>query len=142
MKRITDYKSRAVFNQGIAQLLFYRTSNGNIDVPENYVASGNFMLGEWLIGVRCLYTDNMLTDDEIKRLEALGFSFSEEDQNWESMFFLLKEYYTENGDINVPVSYKTRDGKFLGAWVYRQFRFFNNLPECKRNQLQSMRREL
>ncbi len=140
MKDITKYKSRAAFNRGISYLLFYRTKYGNIDVPDDYVACDNFKLGEWIEGIRCLYVENQLTAGEIKRLEALGFSFVPNNQNWESMFALLKEYFIENGNLNVPLKYKTDDGKLLGAWVHRQFRDIRSLSESQRLRIELITR--
>ncbi len=39
------------------------------------------------------------------------------DIDWYFMYERLKEYHEEHGDINVPISYKTRDGVLLGHWL-------------------------
>ena len=40
--------------------------------------------------------------------------------SWEDMYRCAKAYYEKNGDLNVPVVYKTEDGYSLGTWIYTQ----------------------
>ncbi len=36
---------------------------------------------------------------------------------WDTVYGYAKEYFQENGNLNVPVKYRTKDGCALGAWL-------------------------
>lgn len=40
--------------------------------------------------------------------------------SWDLMYNCAKEYYLENGNLNVPKRYITSDGYTLGSWLYTQ----------------------
>jgi len=40
--------------------------------------------------------------------------------SWDDMYGYAKEYYEENGDLNIPSDYKTEDGHSLGSWILTQ----------------------
>ena len=58
------------------------------------------------------------------------------DLNWFNMYEKLKGYYTEHGNINVPIYYKTPDGFLLGHWLSNIRNSFKN-PNMKGTRLNS-----
>lgn len=56
------------------------------------------------------------------------------------MFEEAKKYYEQFGDLNIPHSYKTSDGKSLGSWLSKQRRDRKDgrLSEDKTNQLDTI----
>ncbi len=133
---MSDYL-RTDFMQGIAQLLFYRTVNGNLDVPESYVTAERFPLGEFVKDVRGCYQENRLTGEQEKRLAEIGLSLDETQQTWESMFLLARDYVMlHDGKIPGPTE-RTADNILLGAWVRKQRFTYHNL---RRDQQDCLRR--
>lgn len=43
-------------------------------------------------------------------------------QLWDAMYEKAKDYYKENGHINVPTGFTTLDGFKLGQWIAQQRR--------------------
>ena len=80
--------SRQAFEIGLAHLILFCNSNGNLNVPEDYICSDGYALGEFVGRIRCMYrkkqgateSDNpgTLTQNQIKRLDFIGFSFEKE----------------------------------------------------------------
>ena len=102
---------------------YYKT-NGHLFVEKNYISKG-INLGNWIRNQRSKYHhtgDGVLSDEQIKRLEKIGMSWSPYDTKWEKNYLLAKKYYEENGDLVVPLRYVTESGEYLGAWVSRQRR--------------------
>ena len=62
-----------------------------------------------------------LTAEQISRLDKLGMSWDDRNnRKWNDMFRELTEYYKDNNNFNIPVSYKTKNGACLDTWVERQ----------------------
>ena len=88
----------------------YHRENGDLDVPAKYVDSEGICLGVWLTvknqdgQVHC-----SLTAEQISRLDKLGMSWDDRNnRKWNDMFRELTEYYKDNNNFNIPVSYKTK----------------------------------
>lgn len=45
--------------------------------------------------------------------------------SWDAMYAMAKEYYEENGNLEIPAAYTTPDGYSLGAWVTTQRKIYN-----------------
>ena len=56
---------------------------------------------------------------------------------WNKKYLLAKEYYEENGDLQVPAKYITNNGTRLGEWIRTQRAFFKNgiLEEERKKKL-------
>lgn len=101
----------------------YHRENGDLDVPAKYVDSEGICLGVWLDSMRkSRRTDSSsLTAEQISRLDKLGMSWDDRNnRKWNDMFRELTEYYKDNNNFNIPVSYKTKNGACLDTWVERQ----------------------
>ena len=103
--------------QGIHKLHDYKTENGDILVPMNYVSLDGFKLGNWVRGKRVAKSRGKLSSNQIKELDDLGFVWDVYEHQWQQGIHKLHDYKTENGNISVPQTYETSDGFKLGNWV-------------------------
>jgi hypothetical protein len=96
----------------------YVQNHGNAWVPLRYITPDGFNLGSWVSGQRKNKSKNLLSQDRIKRLEALsGWSWDPFTQQWEEAFEQLQSYVKLHGNAKTPLSYATPDGFKLGSWV-------------------------
>jgi len=132
------------WNDMFDKLKLYKANHGgDTNVPFTY--SRDPSLGNWVSHQRRQFkkTNNgQLTDERIQKLQSIGFTFSQQDQQWNDMFDKLKLYKANHGgDTNVPFTY-SRDPS-LGNWVShqrRQFKKTNNgqLTDERIQKLQSI----
>ncbi len=61
-----------------------------------------------------------LSQERIKRLNALGFVWDVLEFDWIEGFGHLQAYVNQEGNARPPKNYKTEDGYNLGAWVGTQ----------------------
>ena len=83
---------------------------------------------------RKAYRAGSLEDDERAQLEALGVCWSIQKRfSWQDWYALACEYYTVNGNLKVPLEYRTDTGRKLGRWICAQRdRYYNTEDEWKR----------
>ena len=73
-------------------------------------------LGSWVNAQRS--KKNRLTPDRLKRLNSIGFSWDEHDEQWEENFAALQKFRKREGHCRVP---NTKAGGLnLGSWVNAQ----------------------
>ena len=141
------YKSHHdVWMQRYHQLQDYKKVNGHTNVPQQY--SANPALGKWVMNQRSAFrqheelqkdsrnlipTTYILTEERIRLLNELGFSWKNRDDQWYHMLAQLKNYYLEHGHINIPVADEADDAdngtpevQDLRTWLIRQRFQFNN----------------
>lgn len=107
----------------------YKEEYGNLFVPYNYITSDGFRLGERCVEIRkrkngrkhSLNNIYYLSNDEIDKLNKIGFIWDKIDTIWNEKFDLTKEYCKLNNktinDISHSVVYK---GVKIGSWVHNQ----------------------
>ena len=101
------------WEQGFSILEAFKAEFGNCRVPARLVYKG-MTLAHWVTVQR--RNKNKLSDDQIVRLDALGFSWDPHKENWERGLAALQAYQNEFG--NCLVSQKTQyQGMNLGQWV-------------------------
>ena len=98
------------------ELKKYYNEYGNILVPYEYEVNGK-LLGRWLN--RQAINKKDLSKEQILKLNNLGMNWKRNITKWDKMYELAKEYYKENGNLNVDThsSYK---GENLGYWINHQ----------------------
>ena len=99
----------------------YRDEHGDINnMPRGYVdEESGISLYNWLNALR--YARNhpeakkksVITDDDIKKLEALGIVW---DIEFQTFYDIAETYYKENGTLDMPKSKKIND-KCIGTWL-------------------------
>ena len=112
------------WEEGFEALKEYKEKHGNCRVPESWIEN-NLKLGRWVERQREKYQSEKLSDDHIKRLEDVGFTWYILESNWNEMFEALKEYKNNHGDCNVPHDWVENNLK-LGVWVYKRRQHYKN----------------
>lgn len=120
----------------------YYQEHGDLNVPSTYKTEGGFALGAWIRNLRSTRQGETksrpLTAGQIARLDAIGMRWSNSyDSQWETAYRAAETYYRQNGNLNVPVAYKSPDGVALGKWIRRQ-RYAGN-PEVHNRKLSAER---
>ncbi len=99
----------------------YYSEHGNLEMPRRYKSASGLSLGNWLDtqrGVRSGKINGILTDERIKKLDALGMRWeSVSDMNWEKNYAAAVEYAKNYGEFNPKATYVTENGINLGSWV-------------------------
>lgn len=136
---VPDY----LFEKNYAALLDYYKENGNADVPSYYVTADGLRLGAWVFNIRNrrkkIGQGAELTEEQIKRLDELGFSWDGRHKNtWDTAYAAAREYKAKHGDLKIPAAYVTADGLALGRWIRRQIDAAERLSEQKREKLRSI----
>ena len=99
----------------------YTNIHGAVNIPRNLVEK-NLPLGQWVINQRELYEDKILSDDQIRDLNNIGFVWDTYELYWEEMFDALKRFKDEHGDCNVPLEWP--ENKQLAKWVNNQREYY------------------
>ena len=134
----TNYKE-GEWNKKYGLAKAYFEHNGNLEIPHTYKTlngyeyiAGGIALGAWLNTQRQAYKGHgnfKITDEQIKLLEEIGMRFETRDNNeeWNKKYKLAKAYFEHNGNLEIPIDYKTlngyeytEEGIAVGAWLNTQ----------------------
>ena len=131
----------------------YYESNGNLDIPQNFVTEEGVWLGKWVYRQKLLYRKTMqqtkefadkktvgkkpsfLTKEQAEQLESIGIeSMTPAMRAWEAAFEKARIYYDRNHHLRVEKGYMSEDGFRLDLWVKRQRKYYKEgnrkaLPE-------------
>ena len=119
----------ARWEQGYALAMNYAAEHGDLNVPANYTTKEGEKLGTWILNQRTAYTKEMLSQDQIDRLEKIGIYWgNRNDRQWNEVYGAAKRYFEANRNLDVPVAYVSPEGYALGKWVRRQQYAYRN-PE-------------
>jgi Helicase associated domain len=134
---VSDDNWEALFSLLVA----YRKAHGDCEVPRAW--QENPRLGVWVHTLRRQKRGKQerlgeLSNEQIRRLDDLGFEWNPHNSSWERMFKALADYKTSHGNCNVPIS-QGEDTK-LGTWVSHQRRSYNKglLNESKACRLERL----
>ncbi len=117
------------WERGFAAASAYYEKTGNLEIPYGYETEEGFRLGRWLFNQKRSLGRSLpdgeavdpLSEKEKQhraRLSALGVVW-EKDSWWEK-WERARQYYETQGNLNLPQSYVTEDGVWLGKWLYLQ----------------------
>lgn len=91
---------------------------GTLDVPTNFQHKSGFWLGSWIDKIR--KKKDELTDEQIERLDQIGFVWEQTD-NFEERFATAKAYYEIHGCLPLePKHCKTKAELHICQWLRRQ----------------------
>lgn len=116
---VLDYQ----WEEGYAAAVRYHQAHGDLYVPQGYVDSNGFRLGTWVNSQRLAKRKGLetMTDDKIARLDALGIIWEGRTEwQWNMAFQALCNYQAENGTLDVPSGFKTKQGIELRLWLNNQ----------------------
>ena len=116
---VLDYcKARSAWDRSYQELVAYKGEHGhNMLIPTSYRTSAGFRLGQWVSVQRQAKKSNLLSCQQIDRLDMLGFVWNVPEFAWMMGFQRLSAYAEEQGHVLVPWTYQTPDGFKLGRWV-------------------------
>ena len=118
---IWDLKKNTKWAQCFEALVNYKKKYGNLDVPVAFTTEDGIQLGRWIRHQRNRqYT---ISNERKKLLSDLGFVWNLPDP-WEEKFKLVKQYYDEHGNANVPGNY-VAEGIWIGRWLSEQIARMN-----------------
>lgn len=99
----------------------YFEQNGDLLIPQDYVVQG-VNLGSWIGNLSNSKKGSgsiELTEERISVMESMGMIWDVNEYLWEQHYLLAKEFYEENGHLNIPRNYSV--GKWnVGYWLKNQ----------------------
>jgi superfamily II DNA or RNA helicase len=124
----------------------YFANHGDLHVPVKYVAPNGFALGRWIRGLRRARAGKgyarVPTAEEIHKLDAIGMFWGNQfEDNWMHSYQAAERFFTQHGNLNVPVTYMSPEGIALGKWIARQ-RYAMEKPDKSNNRLTPQRIQL
>jgi superfamily II DNA or RNA helicase len=119
----------AQWEAALNKLIEYKKMHGHINVSQRDKTG----IGRWSHGQRQNRNKGMLSDDQIRRLEEIGFEWTPRDSVWNEGYEKLLAYKTAHGNVDVPKTPKTD----LGTWVSVQRRA-RNKGEISNERLQQL----
>jgi hypothetical protein len=108
------------FEKGLQESLLYKASTGNSNTPPSYKTAEGFQLGYWQSNQRNKYKKGTISPYRIKRLEEIGFTLENYEEQFEEGFTETLLYKESTGNPNAPANYKTDGGFLLGIWQSNQ----------------------
>jgi hypothetical protein len=121
------------WEDGFNHLKRFVKKEGHCLVPAKYKTESGFKLGSWVMNNR--QNRDQVPEDRRRRLDEIGFVWSQLDQQWEGGYSHLKAFRDKEGHCQVPKKYKTEDGYNLGQWLQDQRKKFASLSGEKKAQL-------
>lgn len=102
----------------------YYEGNGNLSIPQRYKTDTGLSLGSWLYTQRRIHegkAQGYLPEERVHLLDQIGMIWNIGiEHRWNAKYELARQYYEENGNLNMLVSYVTKEGAHLGAWIAQQ----------------------
>ncbi len=104
------------WGENFSALTRFKKEHGHCNVPQNW--SENPRLGRWVNLQRQKRRRAILSEEQVRRLDELGFLWGPHESFWEEMFSALAEFRRKHGHCNVPVTWL--ENPRLGRWVHTQ----------------------
>ena len=119
---------------GFGALLKFKIREGHCRVARIHMEDG-YELGGWVKNVRKRKLE--LSDNHLRRLNELGFSWDVLTEQWEAGFGSLLKYKAREGHCLVPTDY-LEDGFRLGKWISSQRTHKSELSEERIHRLNKL----
>ena len=114
-------RSTSRWEEGIGHAQAYREANGQLRVPNGYVAEDGFPLSSWLTTRRLDRRGGVLSAERIAQLDALGIIWEPLAEDWRQGIEGCRAYRATYGHLRVPLAFRSGDGFPLGQWLnYRR----------------------
>ncbi|CAJ1929459.1 unnamed protein product [Cylindrotheca closterium] len=125
------------------ELLNFKNEHGHCLVPHTYPK--NQALARWVKRQRYQYklkaagkVPFTMTDDRIKKLEAVGFVWNTHAAIWDKRLKQLVEYRNKYGDCNVPSN--CQENPKLATWIKCQRRQYKLFWSCNKESSMTLER--
>lgn len=121
----------------------YYVKRGDLNVHINYKTDDGLRLGAWVHRQKSLYRGTCigaeLTEDKIEKLNSIGMVWDKKsDLAWNRGYEAATVYFTQNGNLDVPTTYKTKNGYKLGGWISDQREKCNQLSSERKVKLDAL----
>lgn len=122
----------------------YYQKHGNLNIPSGYIDENGLRLGAWISSMRSIRKKAGaradLTEEQVAKLDAIGMVWkSKSDVAWEKSYTAACEYYTEYGNLNIPVAYISKDGCRIGRWIrHQREKFPSGLSDERKRKLEEI----
>ena len=143
------------WNENYALVQNYYEHNGNLEIPVKFKTLNGYEydenginLGMWIQNQKQLYKKAKLSPERINLLKAIGMRLETVNYNdWNENYALVQNYYEHNGNLEIPVKFKTlngyeydENGINLGIWIQNQKQLYKkaNLSPERINLLESI----
>ena len=120
-----DGRHTTTWEKSYQAAIEYKNKYGNLDIPVAYITDDGVRLGRWIRHQREVY-HTTLSDARKKKLDRIGMVWDLPDP-WEQKYQLVKRYYDEHGDINIPGGYVS-EGVWIARWLSEQVARMNGKP--------------
>lgn len=129
-------RSEQSWERMFERLLVFQKRMGHCDVPTH--SSRDPQLGRWVAAQRFKRKVGRLSDGQVARLAALGFTWSAADAAWDRMWRDLEAFRKREGHCNVPARWEANVR--LATWVtnQRHQHRIGALPEGRVRRLQGL----
>ena len=132
---IFEIKQHVAWNKMYELAKKYYEYYGDLKIPQKFKTingyesdENGYNLGFWISNQRVKYKNGTLFEDKIKKLEKIGMTFKNiNDDTWNKMYELAKKYYEHYGNLKIPQMFKTvngfeksEKGYNLGFWISNQ----------------------
>lgn len=106
------------WNEQYLNLITYKLENGDTNVPKS---SNNKTLANWVFRQRYNFRINKLSEEQIKKLNLIGFEWevnrqADHSDAWQNKYLELKNIFEKTGKCFVSKN----DNKSLSSWVLQQ----------------------
>ena len=111
-------KASLTYDAGLLYAKDFQAQHGHLRVPKDYTMPDGYPLGSWIMAMRDAKENRhhrFLTDAQIAELESLGMYWSRLDEIWDENFLLVRQYYEQHGNIDVPKRYE--NGAKIRQWL-------------------------
>ncbi len=128
----------------------YFEYHGNLSIPTYFKTINGYLydakgvnLSFWINSQRENY--NGLSKERKQLLSDIGFDLEKNNDRWQNMYNLAKEYYEHHGNLNVPSGFKTINGYLyddtgvdLSLWVNSQQKVYYGLRKEQQQLLSNI----
>ncbi len=95
-----------------------REITGHCRIKQNFETEG-IKLGKWVSFQRRCRINGNLSEDRIRRLNGINFSWDPVSEQWEDAFAALLNFFTKHGHCRVPGKFREA-GVNLAGWIQKQ----------------------
>ena len=132
---VWDGRHTTTWERSYQAAVAYKKKNGHLDIPVAYITDDGVRLGRWIRRQREVYYTT-LSEERKAKLNKLGMVWDLPDP-WEQKYQLVKRYYDEYGDTNIPANYVS-EGVWIARWLSEQVARMNGKPTRRTKSVKSL----